>query len=224
MGAVPGAREELDRLGRALRRQLVDLVDDLAPDSDPSLPPLGEPETVHGHEPLRHRYSVDAFTGKRPAHVSAADTASRAADLLDAAGWEVTTSREDTDGTPHIVVTARHDGCGIEIRTTDHAPTIRFAGRTPAVALHEPQEFRRPRPVRTAETVTPGYVLCYECDGLGWCHGCEGRGRLPDPTRGRINCPACHRSRVCVICRGAAELAVSQLSPYQHGYYPESER
>lgn len=81
------------------------------------------------------------------------------------------------------------------------------------MALHDPQEFQRPQPVRPAETVTPGYVLCYEYDGLGWCHGCEGRGRLPDPTGGRINCPACHRSRVCVICRGAAELAISQLSP-----------
>ncbi|MEU3561344.1 hypothetical protein [Kitasatospora sp. NPDC006786] len=221
MGPVPGAREELDRLGRALRSQLVELIDDLAPDSDPGLPLLDTPQVVDWHEPLRYRYSVSSSTGKRPANAGAADTAARAAALLHSAGWTVATSQEDAKGTPRIVVTGHRDGCTIEIRTVDHTSTVWFSGQTPAMALYEPEEFHRPEPVRTAETVTAGFVLCYECEGLGWCYDCGGRGWRPDATRGRVNCPACHRHRVCVICRGEAELAVSQLSTYQLGYYPE---
>ncbi|MFE3646765.1 hypothetical protein ACFXO2_02780 [Streptomyces sp. NPDC059152] len=47
---------------------------------------------------------------------------------------------------------------------------------------------------------------------------------MPDDTHGRKNCRACHRTRVCLICRGAAELPVSDLSSYQRGYYPELDR
>ncbi|MEU1285980.1 hypothetical protein [Kitasatospora sp. NPDC005856] len=131
---------------------------------------------------------------------------------------------EDTGGAPRLLVAGRRDGCGIEVRAVDHVPTLRFSGRTPAMALYESEEFQRPDPVRTAETVTAGFVLCYECDGLGWCHECGGRGWRPDATHGRVKCPACHRRRVCVICRGAAQLAVSDLSTYQRGYYPELDR
>ncbi|MFG2905443.1 hypothetical protein ACGF13_10345 [Kitasatospora sp. NPDC048286] len=197
MGPVPGAREELDWLGHALRAQLVELIDELAPGSDLSLLFLAEPEVVDWHEPLRYRYSVGCFTGMRPANVTAAG------------------------GTVRIVVTGRRHGCGIEIRAVDHMSTLWFSWQTPAMALYEPEEFRRPEPLLTPETVTPGYVLCYECDGLGWCHDCGGRGWRPDAAHGRVNCPACHRRRVCVICRGAAELAVTDLSLYQRGYYPE---
>ncbi|MFJ9444316.1 hypothetical protein ACIRRH_20920 [Kitasatospora sp. NPDC101235] len=221
MGPVPGAREELDRLGQALRAQLVELIDVLAPGSDLSLLFLDEPEIADWHEPLRYRYSAGGFRGKRPPNVSTADIVSRAATLLDSAGWEVATSQEDASGTPRVVVTGRHDGCSIEIRVADHGSSTWFSGQTPAMALYEPEEFQRPEPVHTAETVTAGYVLCYECDGLGWCYDCGGRGWMPDETHGRRNCPACHRRRVCVICRGAAQLSVSELSPYQRGYYPE---
>ncbi|MGW3073276.1 hypothetical protein [Kitasatospora sp. NPDC001132] len=221
MGPVPGAREELDRLGQMLRAQLVELIDELAPGGDLSPPFLAEPEVVDWHEPLRYRYSVGCFTGRRPANVTATDAASRAAALLESAGWKVATSQEEADGTVRIVVTGRRHGCGIEIRAVDHMSTLWFSGQTPAMALYEPEEFRRPEPLHTPETVTPGYVLCYECDGLGWCHDCGGRGWRPDAARGRVNCSACHRRRVCVICRGAAELAVTDLSPYQRGYYPE---
>ncbi|MEV6095102.1 hypothetical protein [Nocardia sp. NPDC051981] len=78
----------------------------------------------------------------------------------------------------------------------------------------------RPEPVRTAETVTPGYVLCYECDGEGRCPRCHGVGWLDD-TGKRRRCPLCHARRVCPICRGEGELAISDLSTYQLGYYPE---
>lgn len=82
-------------------------------------------------------------------------------------------------------------------------------------------EFEWPEPVRTPETVTPGYVLCYECEGLGWCPSCGGRGWLDDGAGGRKRCPECHTQGICPICQRAGQLAVSQLSPYQRGYYSE---
>ncbi|MGW4249555.1 hypothetical protein, partial [Nocardia sp. NPDC004722] len=49
-------------------------------------------------------------------------------------------------------------------------------------------------PVRTAETVTPGYVLCYECDGEGRCPRCHGEGWLDNAGKKR-KCPLCHAQR-----------------------------
>ncbi|MFD7321560.1 hypothetical protein ACFV9D_10835 [Streptomyces sp. NPDC059875] len=221
MGAIPGAREKLDRLGRALHAQLVELINDLTPGSDLRLLFLDEPSIVDWHEPLRYRYSTSSFNGELPANVGATDIVSRAAALLGSAGWEVATSQENVGGRSWMVVTARRDGNSIEIRVGDHVPVVWFSGLTPAIALNEPEEFQWPEPVRTAETVTPGYVLCYECDGLGWCPGCGGRRWVRDEARGRKNCGECHRDGVCPICRGAGELAISALSPYQEGYYPE---
>ncbi|MEZ0067202.1 DnaJ-class molecular chaperone [Streptacidiphilus sp. MAP12-20] len=75
-----------------------------------------------------------------------------------------------------------------------------------------------PEPVRTPETLTPGYVLCYECDGLGWCPACGGSG-WGSGAWGR--CQLCGHEQVCPICRGSGDLAASQLSEYQRRYYPE---
>ncbi|GGX25437.1 hypothetical protein [Streptomyces noursei] len=66
-----------------------------------------------------------------------------------------------------MVTSRHHDGCGVEIRVVDHGPHVWFSGQTPAMASYEPEEFRWPEPVRTAETVTAGSVLRYACDGLG---------------------------------------------------------
>ncbi|MFE7706937.1 hypothetical protein ACFU6I_14245 [Streptomyces sp. NPDC057486] len=118
MGPIPGAQEEMDRLGRALRSQMTMMIDDLTPGSDLSLLFLNEPRVVDWHEPPRYRYAAEFSTGKRPAHVSAADIASRAAALLSSAGWRqsTTTSQDNPGRTPRIVVTGRHDnGCTIEI-------------------------------------------------------------------------------------------------------------
>ncbi|MFG2563645.1 hypothetical protein [Streptomyces sp. NPDC048496] len=220
MGDIPGAREELDRMGRALRAQMVELITDLTPGSDLGLLFLDWPTVADWHEPLRHHYSA-LFRGERPASVSAADLASRAAALLGPAGWEIAASEENDGAKPWSLVTGRQDGSSIEVRVGHHTSAVMFSGQTPALALRAPEEFQWPEPVRTPETVTPGYVLCYECDGLGECPGCGGRGWVPDQARGRTNCPECRRGRVCLICRGSGQLAVSQLSPYQRGYYPE---
>lgn len=75
--------------------------------------------------------------------------------------------------------------------------------------------------MRTPETLTPGYVLCYECDGLGRCPGCGGRGWVLREPHRRKRCAECGTRQVCPICQGHGELSASSLSPYQRGYYPE---
>lgn len=220
MGDIPGAREELDRLGRTLRTRLVELITALTPGSDLGLLFLDEPTVADWHEPLRHHYSA-LFRGERPASISFAELASRATALLSSAGWQVAASHDSDGARRWSVLTGRHDDSTIEIRVAHHTSAVMFSGQTPALALRTPEEFTWPEPLCTPETVTPGYVLCYECDGLGACPGCGGRGWVPDEVRGRANCRACHRERVCPICRGAGQLAISQLTPYQQGYYPE---
>ncbi|MEV4558407.1 hypothetical protein AB0K51_15655 [Kitasatospora sp. NPDC049285] len=222
MGEVPGARAELERFGQVLRAQLVALMEELTPGAtDSGRLPLGAPEAVEGHEPSAHAYSV-VFHGERPDGVRAADAVSRAAQLLGAAGWEATGPQEEGNGpSRRYVLTALHpDGIRIEIRSGDGGPGVLHSGRTPAVALREPEQARRPEPVRTPETVTPGFVLRYECDGLGACDHCGGRGWVPGEPRRRERCRVCFARRVCPICQGAGELAISDLSTYQLGYYP----
>ncbi|MEV6771259.1 hypothetical protein AB0N05_21830 [Nocardia sp. NPDC051030] len=217
MGEIPGARAELDRLGGALRAQLVELISELTPGTGLDLLFLDEPTVVDWHEPLKYRYSTD-FRGARAAEVGAAEVARLGAGRLAAAGWTVSQAPEaDGSGT---VVTGTRDGMSIEIRVAEHVPNVLFSGRTPAMALFTPS-FEWPAPVRTPENLTPGYVLCYECDGLGRCPECGGRGWLPDEAAGRVKCPECLGRRVCPICRDAGELAISQLQPFQRGYYPE---
>lgn len=217
MGEGPGARAELDRLGRALRAQLVELIEDLTPGADLGLLLIDEPKVVDWHDPLRYSYST-VFRGERPEGVGAADAASRCAGLLGRAGWDVSGPWQESDGT--CVLTAHRDGTLIEVTTGEH-PSVLYQGQTAARALREPEDHRWPEPVRTPGTLSPGFVLCYECDGLGACDCCGGRGWVPDEPNGRRRCPQCATRRVCPICRGQGQLAVSQLTPYQLTYYPE---
>ncbi|MGV9663629.1 hypothetical protein [Nocardia niigatensis] len=219
MGDISGARDELDRLGAALRAQLTELVTDLTPGADLGLLFLDEPTIAEWTEPPRYHYS-GLIRGERPATVPAADLARRAAALLAAAGWQVGESSDSTGAYPAVVITGHRDGSSIEVRVGDHTSAVMFSGRTSALALRDPEEFRWPDPVRITETLTPGHVLCYECDGLGACPECGGRGRLA----GGETCPECRGARVCPICRGAGQLAVSQLSPFQRTHYPELRR
>ncbi|MFJ9362863.1 hypothetical protein ACIRRA_00375 [Nocardia sp. NPDC101769] len=216
MGDISSAREELDRLGAALRAQLVGLITDLTPDTDLGLLFLDAPTVAEWAEPPRYHYS-SLIRGQRPATVSAAELARRASALFAAAGWEVGETEDLSGAGPAVVITGRREGNSIEVRVSGQSSSVMFSGRTPEIAVRDPQESRPPEPVRTPETLTPGYVLCYECDGLGLCPECRGRGRL---SNGRL-CPECNGSRFCPICRGAGQLAASQLSEYQRTYYPE---
>ncbi|WP_327143731.1 hypothetical protein [Nocardia sp. NBC_01327] len=216
MGEIPGARAELDRLGRVLRTQVVALIEQLTPGADLMLLFLSEPTVSEWSEPVKYRYST-TFRGQRPESVGAADTVRRGAAMLADAGWEVSESREVN----RTLVTGYRDGSTIELRVPDHTPTVLYSASSPALVLSTPQEAEQTDPSRTSDTVTAGYVLCYECDGLGVCPECGGRGWLPDAAAGQRKCPECAGERVCPICRGAGQLAVSQLQPFQRGYYPE---
>ncbi|KUL55344.1 hypothetical protein ADL22_00115 [Streptomyces sp. NRRL F-4489] len=161
MDETSKARDELDRLGRSLRRQLVALITDLTVRVHLRRLSLDEPKVADRREPLRYHYAT-VYQGNRPKTATAADTASRAAFLLRAAGWDVTASQEDDDGRLWTVIDAHRDGNGIRILTSDDTPAVAFRAQTPALALCPPQPVQQPEPVRTPETVTPGHVLCYE--------------------------------------------------------------
>ncbi|MFB7785748.1 hypothetical protein ACFY0N_38405 [Streptomyces vinaceus] len=161
MDQTSKARGELDRLGRSLRVQLIALMTDLTIRVHLRRLSLDEPKVADPREPLRHRYST-IYQGNRPATVTAAETASRATSLLRAAGWEVTASQEDDDGIVWTVIVAHRDGSDIRILTSEDTPAVSFRGQTAAVALCPPHPVQHPEPVRTPETLTPAYVLCYE--------------------------------------------------------------
>ncbi|MFE3504710.1 hypothetical protein [Kitasatospora sp. NPDC059160] len=232
MDETSTARAELDRLGRSLHGQLLTLVKDLTVRVHLRRLALGEPqpEITDRPDPLRHHHFL-AYQGNRPARVTATETSDRAVSLLDAAGWDVTTSRLDDDGRVWTVVVAHRDGSTIRVLTSDDTPAVVFRGQTTDLALHtpqpvpvpaaEPQPEPDPEPVRTPETLTPGYVLCYECDGLGLCLLCRGRGWRPRLPEGKRRCGECQARKVCVICRGGGQLSIYGLSTYQRGYYPE---
>ncbi|MEE1805320.1 hypothetical protein, partial [Streptomyces sp. BE133] len=139
MGEIPGVREELDRLGRALRAQLVELIDELTPGADLGLLFLDEPNVADWHEPLRYSYSA-VFRGERPEGVGAADVASRAAGLLSPADWDIAGPQEEIGGTKrtYVLTARRPDGTRIEVRTGDHNSAVLYSGQTPALALREP--------------------------------------------------------------------------------------
>lgn len=216
MGEIPGARAELDRLGNLLRAQLVDLIALLTPDADLTLLFLDEPTVTDWHEPLKYRYST-TFRGQRAAEVGAADTVRHAAALLANAGWEVSESREVN----RTLVTGYSNGNTVEVRVPDQVPTVLFSAATPAMALATTSEPEWPDPVRTAATLSSRHVLCYECDGLGRCPECGGRGWLSDTAAGRVTCPECSGGRLCPICQGAGQLAISRLQPFQRRFYPD---
>ncbi|MFI1915040.1 hypothetical protein [Nocardia sp. NPDC020380] len=222
MSDIPGARDELHRLGGILRTQLVELITALTPAADLRLLFLNDPTVADWSEPPRYHYSV-VFRGERPAGVTAAALAEHAASLLGSGGWAVTTSERIAGEQRRLVVAGSREGIGIEIRTGENNSGVMYEAATPALVL-ETSDFQRPDPVRTSETVTPGYVLCYECDGLGWCPECGGRGWLAGPDGKRRRCPECNSERVCPICRGGGELAISQLQPFQRDFYPELRR
>ncbi|MGW8776466.1 hypothetical protein ACWGNM_00095 [Streptomyces sp. NPDC055796] len=221
MDETASARAELDRLGRSLREQLVALITDLTVRVHRRRLSLDEPKVADPREPLRHHYAT-SYQGNRPATVTAAETASRAASSLRAAGWDVTASQEDDDGILWTVLVAHRDGNSI--LTSDDTPAVAFRGQTAALALRPPQPARQSGPLPTPQTVPPGYVVCHECDGLGRCPGCGGRGWVLGQSDRRRRCGKCGTRKACPICRGEGQLSASDLSEYRRGHYPGLDR
>ncbi|MFJ9683364.1 hypothetical protein ACIRP2_35760 [Streptomyces sp. NPDC101194] len=224
MDETSKAHDELDRLGRSLRGQLVELIADLTIRAHLRRLSLDEPKAAD-REPLRYHYST-VHQGDRPTTATAAETASRAAFLLRAAGWDVTASQEDDDGILWTVVVARRDGNGIRILTSDNTPAVVFRGQTPALALCPPQPVQQPElEAERTPDITPGYVLCYECDGLGRCPGCGGRGWALGRPHRKSRCRECGTTKVCPICRGEGQLNASTgrtFIPPSAGSSPDS--
>lgn len=137
--------------------------------------------------------------------------AARARAALAAAGWEVDQPRSIG---PRLAFEARQDD-GHRVSFYAVEDGVELYGYTPEIKTAEARHVR-PEPMKTAETVDPGEILCYECQGLGWCDVCEGDGWI-DGER----CPACWGKKVCPICRGRGELTIALLSPYQRRRYPE---
>jgi hypothetical protein len=222
MPEIEGAREELDRAAEALCGQLRQLAARLTPDQVVDLYMPSDPLIVDWHEPLLYQYRAIASV-ERPAEQYDAIVVTRAASLLTSAGWQVTDEVTDAgSGTELTTVTADRDGFQVQVRIQRGYGTVIYSGQTPAMALFTPAPpFVRPDPVVTPETVRRGYVLCYECDGLGWCPCCEGRGWCPSEEHGRERCPECFKARFCPVCRGAGELEIARLQDWQRDQYPE---
>ncbi|KXK60655.1 hypothetical protein AWW66_17730 [Micromonospora rosaria] len=223
MVEIPGARAELDNAFRILDANMRALARALEPDQqpEPDLPP--EPAVLDRREPLRHAYqlTLSLVAMKQPC---ADHAVHRGGLLLAEAGWSVET---DPGPTGNRAV-ARRDGFVITVVSChgEHAVCrvgegYAITGETPHVLLHEPVEFVPPEPCVTAGTLPAGALLCYECDGLGWCPCCLGRGFLLDDDRRRRRCTCCFTQRVCLICEGAGLKWVHTLSGWAREQYPE---
>ncbi|WP_405179651.1 hypothetical protein OG225_38760 [Nocardia sp. NBC_01377] len=216
MAHASDTRAQLDRWGAELHARIAELVALCTPEAVGEQRGLGEPEVADWHEPVRYRHSV-TVRGSRDPSISPETLATRAADALVTAGWQVSAdSGEPTQSAVTVVGAA--EGSVVRVRFSTSSTVVLYSGETAALALSTtPSE--EPSPVRTSDDVDPGYVLCYECSGTGWCPVCRGRGWVSDEIRGRHRCPECFDRRVCPICVGAGELAVARLSPVQRANY-----
>ncbi|MBW5485028.1 hypothetical protein [Streptomyces bambusae] len=216
---IPGARRRLAEETERLRGYLKELAARLTPGQVPEFPLEYAPFVDHGTVPATFHQSLSGVV--RPQGVSAVEAVARAAELFAADGWRTAgPAPGDRNTVLESVVTGTLDGMEIRVSAARGTGVLAYRGRTKPVALYPERPHVRPEPVRTAETVSAG-DLCYECDGLGWCPCCEGRGWVMggsagwggggrrDPDRlGR--CPLCGTRRVCPVCNGSG-----QLFPYR---------
>ncbi|MGW6724404.1 hypothetical protein ACWF9G_00740 [Nocardia sp. NPDC055029] len=221
MTEVPGADAELRRLGRVLLGQVRTIAAQVTPAAvipDSVLPDT--PEVAEWTEPLRYRFALRAQTGL-DAGVSADEAVRRAVEAFSAGGFDIAEERRAGTVAARVVVTGSLAGFRIDVRVWPATGDVVYAGVTPAVALRARRAPELPDPVRTAETVEPDHVLCYECDGLGWCPACGGLGWVLDDAGLRRACPECREQRVCPICLGAGQLQIARLRPAERAFYPE---
>ncbi|PJN21931.1 hypothetical protein [Kitasatospora sp. CB02891] len=200
---IPGAREELRRRGERLYAEFAALLEAVAPGMAPPAVLPEHPDITAFGNPLsfgHHRQVAFDRTPTDPDPLALAE--SRLAD------WQRTVERTETGSK---VLHAWRDG--MTIRLHFHPVRGLTLGRADLepMALHLPEVFVRPEPLLAPEDVRPGYELCPECEGLGWCDRCWGRGwtmggvTWGGRTEGRARCGDCHGSRACPFCRGAGE-------------------
>ncbi|MFE7584902.1 hypothetical protein ACFU5Y_25450 [Streptomyces gardneri] len=176
------------------------------------------PEVAEWTEPLRYRFALRVQIGL-DADLSADEIVRRAVEAFTTGGFDIVEERRAGAVAARVVVTGSRAGFRIDVRVWPATGDVVYAGVTPAVALRAPRA--RPAPVGTAETVEPGHVLCYECDGLGWCPACGGLSWVADDAGLRQSCPECREQRVCPICRSAGQLQIARLRRVERAFYPE---
>ncbi|CAM5436720.1 hypothetical protein GCM10010329_52310 [Streptomyces spiroverticillatus] len=228
MAEIPGAREELERAAHWIRDRMREVAAEPAPGQELGLSLPSYPSIVDWHEPLSYQYTFHARPELPGGRYDPTVPARAAAWFAARGGWTVTQEQGEKEAPRPYIGTVRFhavvgtkDGCELAVRTARGNGWITLWGTSPRIALYPPYVIVRPEPVVTPETLDPGYLLCYECDGLGHCPGCYGLGWVPDEERGRKRCPCCQFTPVCVICKGRGQLLPSLLSPYQRGYYRE---
>ncbi|MFE3788983.1 hypothetical protein [Streptomyces goshikiensis] len=222
MAEIPGARTGLLRDAEEVRAYLRSLAARLTPGQVPEFALPDEPFGDWGTEPATFQYSFHGHVRARDARPERAAydpaLASRAAESLREDGWEsrVETAKYPRAGGREVVVVGVRDGRRITLSFPRDHGAVLYRGQSRALPLYEHVPHVRPEPAVTPETLEPGWALCYECEGLGYCPACEGRGWVmggrpgwgggtSDPDRlGR--CPECFTERVCPICRGRGSL------------------
>ena len=219
MAEIPGARDRLQREAEAICASLRSLAGRLTPGQVPEFAVPGTPFMDTGTEPATYLHTIhhrvharDARAG-RDAYTPA--IFARAARLLAADGWETTREVPQPRLPNWGVVTGLREGAQLSVSVSRRRDKVTYQGRTPALALYEHVPHRRPEPLVAPETPLPGNVLCAECDGLGRCALCEGRGWTlggrpgwrPGPSDpGRLGlCPECFGRRLCPGCGGEGQ-------------------
>ncbi len=217
---IPGAREQLERDGASLREQILELARELTPARPPKIA-LRDPSIADWHEPLRYRYRVSDLV-ENTVELNTPELLDRAATLMSDRGWVIERGATEAPGSaPMIHVAGTRNGFRIMIRIQQGDPGVLYAGETAPRPLYVPETFVPPPPEKTAETTDPGYVLCYECQGRGWCPLCLGRGWITE-DKGRTTCPECHGLLECPICKGRGQLVFDELDTWERKLYPQS--
>ncbi|MFF2778917.1 hypothetical protein ACFVU3_28980 [Streptomyces sp. NPDC058052] len=219
MPEEPATGAELRRLGLMLLAQVRIIAAHVTPTvviSESALPEA--PEVAEWTEPLRYRFALRVQIGL-DADLSADEIVRRAVEAFSTGGFDIVEERRTGTVAARVVVTGSRAGFRIAMNVWPATGDVVYAGATPAVALRAPRA--RPAPVGTAETVEPGHVLCYECDGLGWCPACYGFSWVVNDTGLRQSCPECQNYRICPICRCAGQLQIARLRRAERAFYPE---
>ncbi|MFD8595864.1 hypothetical protein ACFV1L_12735 [Kitasatospora sp. NPDC059646] len=200
---IPGARAELRRRGERLFAEFAALLETLVPGLAPVVDLPEHPDiTAFGNPPTfaYHRQVAFDRTPNDPGLLARAQAA--------LADWQVTVERTESGST---VLHAWRDGMTLRLHLNPVRGLTLCRADLEPMALHLPEVFVRPEPLLAPEDVRAGHELCPECEGLGWCDRCWGRGwtmggvTWGGRTDGQVCCGDCLGSRACPFCRGAGQ-------------------
>ncbi|MEW2375359.1 hypothetical protein AB0883_04525 [Micromonospora sp. NPDC047812] len=232
---VPGARETLERHGRVLREELLGVAAHFAPRQGLPVVMSREPDDHFRYEPL---WYARRATLRLTADFDPAVVVQRIAHRLAEQGWHTTCNASST---AVATAAATRDGFFLWVEAYPGLSRVDLGGSTPPVLLYgdppgtgvvpppppppppsPPRPFVPPEPVVTEATRKPGHVLCFDCDGLGWCPECLTRGYLLDDLGERQRCVVCFGSRICQICGGFGQKSLAEMPSWERRRYPDA--